>query len=110
MGKGKRLKEERRRTAQKKLQAIEKLKKDHMEAQELAEKRLLAQKQHEEELRAAGMAPVLIKCPETDKFFPAGVTIDVVSYQDATFSDNVTRCPHCKKSHRWGDVETMLGN
>lgn len=104
MGKGSRLREERRLAALK-------VQQEHMETQALTEKRLLAQKQREEQMRADGVAEVMIKCPSTGKFVPTGMVMDAVSYQGSSMSDNsFAPCPECGRAHRWSDTETMLAN
>jgi hypothetical protein len=104
VGKGARIKEERR-------MAAEKLKQSRMEAQTLMEKRLQAQRQREDQMRADGVAEVMIKCPKTGNFVPTGIVMDAISYQGSSMSNNsFAPCPECGRAHRWSDTETMLAN
>lgn len=84
MGKGKRIKEQRQAAAAARQEAIR--------------------------IAATSPAKVIVRCPNTDKFFPTGVEIDPQSFDTATFSDNTSKCPHCGQMHRWGDSEIALDN
>ncbi|QRQ79096.1 hypothetical protein [Glutamicibacter protophormiae] len=53
---------------------------------------------------------VVVRCPETDNFFPTGVACDAGSFNSGSFENNRTQCPHCGKMHRWGDSEIALAN
>lgn len=59
---------------------------------------------------ATAVAQVIVRCPETDKFFPTGVACDPSSFSTATFENNSSQCSYCGKMHRWGDSEIALDN
>lgn len=55
-------------------------------------------------------APIVVRCPTTDKLFPTGVATDPASFNTAEFENNSTQCPRCGEMHRWGDSEIALSN
>jgi hypothetical protein len=80
-------------------------------------KRAKAQRRTAEDAREAArqhartaVAPVVVRCPTTDEFFPTGVAADPASFNSATFENNTSQCPHCGRMHRWGDSEISLDN
>lgn len=66
--------------------------------------------QQEHEREYPPVAAVVMRCPASNKFFPTGLAMDVVSFNSSTMADNQSRCPHCGRMHRWGDSEVALDN
>jgi uncharacterized C2H2 Zn-finger protein len=49
---------------------------------------------------------LMIRCPNTGKLFSTGMDMDRSIFQNATFTGNSVKCPHCAQVHAWskGDV------
>jgi hypothetical protein len=47
------------------------------------------------------MGMVMIKCPQTGRAIPTGITIDRESFQRSPVFFRRTRCPICNTEHAW---------
>jgi hypothetical protein len=47
------------------------------------------------------MGMVMIKCPQTGRAIPTGITIDRESFQRSPVFFRRTRCPTCNTDHAW---------
>jgi hypothetical protein len=47
------------------------------------------------------MGMVMVKCPETGRAIPTGITIDRESFQRSPVFFRRTRCPICNTEHAW---------
>ena len=54
------------------------------------------------------MASVVIKCPNTDKEVNTGLSMDRMSFESATLSNNSVKCPHCGQTHTWNKSDAFL--
>lgn len=54
------------------------------------------------------MPSVKIKCPVTGKDVPTGMVMDLVSFANATLTNNTIQCPHCGKVHTWSKVDAFV--
>ncbi len=54
------------------------------------------------------MPMLMIVCPRTGKYVPTGIAMDLVSFQNSSFSGNSIQCPHCGEHHVWGSEEVRF--
>ena len=47
------------------------------------------------------MGMVMIKCPQTGRAIPTGITIDRERFRCSTIFFSRTRCPVCHADHAW---------
>jgi adenine-specific DNA methylase len=47
------------------------------------------------------MGMVMVKCPQTGRAIPTGITIDRESFQRSPVFFRRTRCPICNTEHAW---------
>ncbi|MFH5879744.1 hypothetical protein [Arthrobacter sp. NA-172] len=60
--------------------------------------------------RATEAAQILMECPVAGKFFPTGIYADPVSFNGGTFNNVNAPCPHCGAKHSGSDAELVLAN
>ena len=54
------------------------------------------------------MGMVMVKCPQTGRAIPTGITIDRESFQRSPVFFRRTRCPICNTEHAWFAQEAWV--
>jgi hypothetical protein len=54
------------------------------------------------------MGMVMVKCPQTGRAIPTGITIDRESFQRSPVFFRRTRCPICQAEHAWFAQEAWV--
>ena len=50
----------------------------------------------------------MIRCPDTKKLIPIGLSMDKHSFDASTLEDNTVRCPACGKDHTWSKSDVVF--